>query len=197
MVVGLTGGIGSGKTTVAKMFEDLGVPVYYADDRAKYLMQHDLKLRKELIRLFGTKVFEDNHLNRKYLADIVFADKLKLIELEQIVHPAVRRDFKHWLKIQTKPIVMVENAILHKSGMDTLVDYVVFVTSEKQKRIDRVIKRDKTSLEQISRRIKNQDKEDFLLKKSDFIIDNTFSHTSTEKKVKELYKNLKFMLKKS
>jgi len=197
MVVGLTGGIGSGKTTVAKMFEDLGVPVYYADDRAKFLMQDDVVLKKALIDLFGASVFDCNHLNRKYLAEIVFSDKQKLIELENIVHPAVIRDFKQWLSKQQAPIVMLENAILYKSGMNTFVDYVVFVASAKQKRLDRVMKRDKMSLEEIAQRIDNQDNDEVMLKKSDFIIDNTYSRTNTTEKVKELFENLKIMLKKS
>ncbi len=195
--IGLTGGIGSGKTTVAQLFEKLGIPVYYADDRAKELMLHHSGIKKKIIRHFGEESFKDGTLNRKYLADIVFNDKNKLKELESIVHPAVREDFTEWVKKQTAPYVIVENAILYKSGMNRLVDYVIVVTTDTEKRFERVAKRDKIDKKEIEKRINNQEKESDLLKEADFIINNNKNIVSLGKKVELIDKKLKNKLKKS
>ncbi len=195
--VGLTGGIGSGKTTVAGFFEKLGIPVYYADMHAKILMQENPDIKKELIKVFGNKVYQNNHLNRSYLASIVFSDKDKLYKLEQIVHPSVRKDFIKWTEKQKAPYVIVENAILHKSGMDKLVDYVIVVTSDTQKRIERLKKRDKVDNEQIQKRINNQESNEELLKKADFIIKNNKNLDSLGEKVKLIDLKLKNSLNKS
>ncbi len=195
--IGLTGGIGSGKTTVAQLFEKLGIPVYYADDRAKELMLHNTKIKKQLIRHFGKNAFIDGKLNRKYLAELVFNDKNKLKELESIVHPAVRKDFTEWAKKQTAPYIIVENAILYKSGMDQLVDYVIVVTTDTEKRFERIIKRDKIDKEEIEKRINNQEKESELLKKANFTISNNNNIEHLRKNVKLIDKKLKTKLKKS
>jgi len=194
--VGLTGGMGAGKTTVAQIFEAMGVPVYYADTRAKDLMQEDLELRKSIIDIFGEKAYESGKLNNKYLGGIVFADKDKLKVLEALVHPAVRKDFKKWAKQQKADYIIVENAILHKSGMDKLVDLIIFVKTDDENKIKRVQKRDKLTDEAIKQRLKNQNTDDFMLKKSDFVIENNSSIGDLVEKITEIDRNVKYMLKK-
>ena len=196
MIIGLTGGMGAGKTTVAQIFEAMGVPVYYADTRAKDLMQEDLELRKSIIDIFGEKAYESGKLNNKYLGGIVFADKDKLKVLEALVHPAVRKDFKKWAKQQKADYIIVENAILHKSGMDKLVDLIIFVKTDDENKIKRVQKRDKLTDEAIKQRLKNQNTDDFMLKKSDFVIENNSSIGDLVEKITEIDRNVKYMLKK-
>ena len=195
--VGLTGGMGSGKTTAARQFEKLGIPVYYADNRAKELMIKKDKIKEELIRTFGKEVYKNKRLDTKYLASKVFNDKKELKKLENIVHPAVRKDFITWAKKQKSPYVIVENAILHKSGMDKLMDYIIFVTADKNTRIKRVKNRDGLTKKEIENRMNNQENEDFFMNNSDFIIKNNENIDSLEKKVKMLDKKLKILLKKS
>jgi dephospho-CoA kinase len=193
--IGLTGGIGSGKTTVAKLFEKLDIPVYYADDKAKYLMANDPKIKKKLIEIFGPETFKKEQLNTKYLADIVFKHPSQLKKLEKIVHPAVRKDFISWSKKQNAPYIIVENAILHKSGMDELVDYIIVVTGNKEKRIQRLISRDKIDKNEIENRIRNQENDDFLTNNADFIITNNKNIDFLDKKVKFIDQKLKKLLR--
>jgi len=194
--VGLTGGIGSGKTTVANIFKTLGIPVYNSDDKAKLLMNNDKALKHKLLALFGTKAFVDNQLHTKYIAQIVFSDNEMLKKLENIVHPVVINDFKEWTKKQSSAYVIMENAILHKSGMDKLVDYVILVTVPVKIRIKRIKKRDNLTEIEIKKRLKIQDSDKILLKKSDYIVKNNVSKCELIKKIKNLDKSLKKMLKK-
>jgi len=196
LTVGLTGGMGAGKSTVARIFEEMGVPVYYADTRAKDLMEENEALRKSIIDLFGKKAYKSKKLNKKYLSGMVFADKSKLKELELLVHPVVRQDFKKWKESQKAPYIIVENAILHKSGMDRLVDLIIFVKTNNETKIQRVQERDHLSKEQVEQRLKNQDTDDFMLKKSDFVIENNSTIGDLLEKVTEIDRNVKFMLKK-
>jgi len=195
--IGLTGGIGSGKTTIAKIFEDYGIPVYYADNRAKELMQTNTALISKIKNLLGEEAYQEGKLNTKYIADVVFNNKDKLLALEQIVHPLVIQDFLQWVKRQNVEIVVIENAILHKSGMNKWVDYIITVVSEDEIRRKRLLKRDKTTIEEINKRIKNQDNQGFLLKNSNFIIENNFSKKKLAQKVKEILRKVNFELKKS
>jgi len=194
--IGLTGGIGSGKTTVAKMFEDLGVPVYYADDKAKELMQKSPRIKAKIKQMFGSQAYFNNKLNTQYLANIVFSDPNKLSVLEKIVHPVVLEDFLSWAEKQTTDFVIMENAILHKSGMDKYMDYVILVTADDEKRLERVIKRDKTTAESVQRRINNQLNTQIMLKKSNFIIKNNFLINDLKREVEKTFNNLNFKLKK-
>jgi len=195
--VGLTGGIGSGKSTVARLFEAKGIPVYNSDEKAKFLMQNDKHIQKKLIEKFGPEVFVNKSLNTKYLASLVFNDKNRLKELENIVHPAVRQDFTEWTTKQEAPYVIVENAILHKSGMDQLVDYIITVVSDKEKRIERVINRDKLDKKEIEKRINSQDSIGYITKNADFIINNNKNIDYLTEKVDFVDKKLKKLLKKS
>ena len=194
--IGLTGGIGTGKTTVAKRFEKLGVPVYYADDKAKSIMQHDAEVKRQIIDLFGEKAYQDNRLNVSYIGGMVFDNPSLLKKLEAMVHPVVRQDFINWAKRQKAPYVIVENAILHKSGMDKLVDLVIVVTADLDKRLERLKKRDGKSKKDLLKIINNQDKESELLKKSDFVIENNEIAGDLDEKISKIDLNVKNMLKK-
>ena len=142
--IGITGGIGSGKTTVCKIFESLGIPVYYADDRAKVLMTENKKLVDEIKKLIGDKsYFEDGSLNRQYIASVVFKNKNKLEQLNSLVHPAVAKDGILWQQSQSVvPYTLKEAALLIESGSFQALDYLITVWAPKETRIQRVIKRD-------------------------------------------------------
>ncbi len=196
-IVGLTGGMGSGKTTVARIFEELGIPVYFADDQAKKLMQTDNELKENIIREFGNNVYISGKLNTGYLAKIVFSHPEKLKKLEAIVHPAVRKDFKKWVRLQTAPYVIVENAILHKSGMDKLTDYIIWVVADLKKRVERIKKRDEINEEEIKKRLSNQNISSKIIENSDFIIKNNENPVFLRNSVKKIDLKLKKMLKKS
>ncbi len=171
-VIGLTGGIGSGKTTVANLFLDFGVPVYITDLHARNVMQ--LQQVLDQIRIvFGNSVFEDGNLVRDKLSKIVFNDKKKLAQLNAIVHPAVRAHFQQWL-IEHKGAshVIYESAILFEAGNDKNCDFIINVVAPIETRIERVLKRDNTTREKVLERIKNQWNDEQKSAKSDFILEN-------------------------
>jgi len=155
-IVGLTGGIGSGKTTVANFFKDLGVPVYIADDAGKRLMATSEEVKKSVIDLFGKDAYIEDSLNRKLIAAEVFNDAEKLEQLNQIVHPAVAKDFSEWLSLQKFPYVIYEAAILFEAGGYKKCDLVLLVTAPKKSRLERVQKRDQSSLSEIEARMQHQ-----------------------------------------
>lgn len=172
-VVGITGGIGSGKTTACKIFEQLGVPVYYADNRAKELMVNDEKLKSRIMAAFGDQAYVNGALNRAYLASQVFNSKDKLSVLNGIVHPAVADDFELWLERQKDACyVLKEAAILFESGAYQDVDISVLVIAPEQLRIERVVNRDGTTEEEVLRRMKNQWTQEHKIKLADHIITN-------------------------
>jgi len=195
-IVGLTGGIGSGKTTAAMIFEKFSIPVYNSDEKAKYLMSHDVFLIDKITELFGSQAYKGGLLNRGYIGSIVFSDEHKLELLENIVHPAVKNDFIKWVTKQCADYVVMENAILHKSGMDKLVDYVITVSSPVEIRQKRVLNRDNLSKKQVLERMRNQDNDEILLKKSDITLINNGSISDLEKKLKKIDLTLKKMLNK-
>lgn len=171
-IIGLTGGIGSGKTTVANCFKELGVPVYIADDAAKEVMQSETIL-SDIRKIFGDAVFEDTTLVRQKLAAIVFADQEKLKQLNAIVHPAVAKHFKTWLSThQQFPFIIYEAAILFESGGDQKCDKIITVTAPEAIRIERVIGRDTTTKEQVLQRMNSQWTDAQRIAKSDFVIEN-------------------------
>ncbi len=171
-IVGLTGGIGSGKSTVLNLFRKRGVAVYVADIGAKKLMNEHSQLKKEIINLLGKKSYSDGVLNRKWIARQVFNNPHKLKELNHLVHPRVREDFLSFVKKSTNDIVIYEAAILFESGSDTLCDFVITVTASEEERIKRVVKRDNCTEEEVRKRIKNQMSDEERIKKSDFVIYN-------------------------
>lgn len=172
IVVGLTGGIGSGKSTIAAMFHELGVPVYNSDERAKHLMNTSKKIRKQLIELFGKKAYLEGNLNRTYIAKKVFNDTDLLEQLNQIVHPVVRKDFVNWKKKQNAPYVIQETALLFENNAQELYDSVILITAPKELRIERVLSRDESTKEQIIARMNNQLDDQTKLELADFVIEN-------------------------
>jgi dephospho-CoA kinase len=171
-IIGITGGIGSGKTTVAKEFASQGIPVYITDQEAKKLMQSDVVLN-QIREEFGDTVFEKDVLIRERLSEIVFNDAVKLTKLNGIVHPAVKQHFKQWLFEHKKgPFVIYESAILFESGSYKDCDFIINVVAPLEMRIERVISRDKTTREKVLERMKNQWNDEEKSSKSDFIIEN-------------------------
>ncbi len=181
IIVGLTGGIGSGKSTVGKMFKKLGVPVYNSDKQAKKLMNSSEKIRKKIIALLGEGAYEDNQLNRPYIAKQVFENKELLTGLNSIVHPAVRKHFMKWAGKQKFSYVIQETALLFENDARDNYDKVILVTAPKQTRIGRVVKRDGTSENSVLARMKNQLPDDLKSKKSDFVIENIQLEKTWEK----------------
>ncbi len=189
MIVGLTGGIGSGKSTVANMFKELGVPIYIADAVAKELMQSSATIKKKIIETFGEKVIKNNVLDRKYLAALVFSDVSKLAQLNSIIHPEVAKDFQKWYKKQTSLYVIYEAAILFESGGYKKCDTIITVTAPIKERIQRVIKRDNTTAEAVEKRIQNQWTDSKKIARSNFVITNT-DLQKTQKQVVKIHKNI-------
>lgn len=170
--VGLTGGIGSGKSTVAKIFEVLGIPVYYADAATKKIMNTDRRLKAELIKHFGEQAYTNNELNRAYIASIVFADPEKLALLNSLTHPATIRDANHWMEKQSAPYVIKEAALLFESGADQHLDHIIGVSSPEELRIRRVMERDKAPREEVLGRLRRQMPEEEKISRCDSVILN-------------------------
>jgi len=172
-IVGITGGIGSGKSTVCKIFETLGIPVYQADDRAKYLMQHDAQLISSIKKTFGEKSYENSVLNRTYLAKVIFSDAKQTAKINALVHPVVGRDFELWLEDQSSYYVIKEAALMIESDSYKQLDFLINVFSPLETRISRIQKRDpQRSLEEINGIINKQVSEEERAKLADVIINN-------------------------
>ena len=171
--IGLTGGIGCGKTTVARVFETLGIPVYYADAAAKRLMNEDPAIRSSLIEKFGKASYTDSGtLNRSYLASLVFEDPEKREFLNQLIHPATIADANQWLAKQQAPYALREAALLFESGAAEGLDYVIGVSAPISVRIRRVMKRDQLSEDEVKKRMATQLQDTIKLKLCDFVIIN-------------------------
>jgi len=173
-LLGITGGIGSGKSTVSKIFEVLGVKIYQSDDMAKYLMENDNKLISSIINYFGKESYIDGKINKEYISQNVFYDKEKLQTINNLVHPVVINDFKKWCLIhKNEKILIKEAALLFESKSYKKLDFVIYVYAEKKLRISRILKRDSyRTKDQIEHIIKSQltDKESF--EKADYILEN-------------------------
>lgn len=173
LVIGITGGIGSGKSTICELFGILGIPVYNADQAAKALMTSNEILRKQLVEAFGANVFEANQqVNRTYLANLVFHHPEKLAQLNQLVHPAVGADFKSWSQKQNAPYVVKEAALLFESGSYKQCNYTILVESPMELRLTRTMHRDKSTKEQIQARIQHQLPDAEKAKLADYLILN-------------------------
>ena len=189
-IIGLTGGIGSGKTTVANHFMTAGIPVYIADDEARKIMQSP-EILKEIEKIFGTSIFDNEVLNRQKLAEIVFDDPEKLKSLNAIIHPAVKKHFGNWiLNHKNSPFVIYEAAILFESGSYKDCDKIITVIAPLETRIQRVIDRDKTTRKDVLKRINMQWTDDQRLAKSDFVIEN-INPEITKSEVGKILKILK------
>ncbi len=189
MIVGLTGGIGSGKTTVAKLFANLGVPVYNSDIEAKKLMQKSVVIRKRITRLFGEESYHHENLNTQFIAQKVFGDKEALKKLNDIVHPAVRRHFSHWAKRQKYNYVIQESALIFESGIQEKYDKIILVVAPVEIRINRLQERDNTTRKQLLQRIENQLPDSEKKGLADFIIEN-IEIEKTKLKVSKIHTQL-------
>jgi len=170
--IGITGGIGSGKTYVASVFQSLGIPIFNADIQAKKLMTSSGKLMKLVKEEFGNDIYKDSDLNKEKLASIVFNDKSKLEKLNSLVHPIVKKEFNNWCKKQISPYVIKEAAILFESNSHVGLDAVICVSAPLELRIERLLKRDNYSEMEINQRIENQISQEEKEKLSDYIIVN-------------------------
>lgn len=189
-IIGLTGGIGSGKTTVAHYFMAKNIPVYIADDEAKKITDSQ-RVMDKIEKVFGSQVVENKKVNRAVLANIVFKDKEKLAQLNAIIHPEVKKHFQKWLKTKsTFKYVIKESAILFESGSYKDCDAVIVVTAPLEIRIARTMERDKIDRESVLQRINNQISEEEKVKKSDYVIQNVLLK-DTHHQIDELLKKLK------
>lgn len=171
-IVGLTGGIGSGKTTIASLFKKKGIPIYIADERAKNITNTSKLVRKNIIELLGENAYQGHKMDRNYVSKKIFNDETLLKKINAIIHPKVTEDFVKWLKKQKGPYCIKESAILFENGNYKFCDHTILITAPEEIKINRVMKRDQLTIPEIKSRIKNQwsdDKKSFL---ADTIIEN-------------------------
>lgn len=189
MIIGLTGGIGSGKSTVAQMYKELGIPVYDSDKEAKTLMVNSKSLKKAIIALFGESSYDGKNLNRKYIASQVFSNKSLLQKLNEVVHPAVKEHFRTWICQQQAPYVIQESALIYEEQNATRYDAVILVTAPQETRLQRVIKRDGATRDEVLNRMANQLTDDEKAPKANYTIQN-ISLTSTKDQVVKIHQEL-------
>ena len=170
--IGLTGGIGSGKTTVSTLLINNGIPVYDSDSRAKFMMNYSSEIKNKIIDCFGKESYKGEFLNKKYISQLVFNDKIALNEINSIVHPFVEKDFIKWRKMNFYKYVIYESAIVFESGSYKNNDYNILVTSNVNERIKRVVNRDKVSEKDVMIRINNQWEDEKKILLADYIIKN-------------------------
>jgi dephospho-CoA kinase len=170
--IGLTGGIGSGKTTVARIFEVLGIPVYYADEAARKLMNEDPDLKQKIVGLFGAMAYKEGKLDRSFLGGLVFSDPEKLAQLNAAVHPVTLKDAGRWMQRQKTPYAVKEAALIFEAGIRPTLDYVIGVTAPEPLRIKRVMQRDQISLENVMSRIRQQMNDTEKMSLCDFVVHN-------------------------
>jgi dephospho-CoA kinase len=173
MIIGVTGGIGSGKTTVCKVFNVLGIPVFFTDIEARNLMDSDLGIRGKLNSIIGKDLYQTGILDREALANIIFTNKSLLEKVNQLIHPLVFECFNKWLNIQDSQYSIMESAILFESGASRLVNKIVSVIAPLEERIERVSLRNNLTRKQIIERIDNQITDETRIRLSDYIIYNS------------------------
>jgi len=188
-IVGLTGGIGSGKTTVANFFNELGVPVYIADFEAKALMKRSKVIKRKLLQLFGDEAYIGEDLNKQFIANKIFNDDLLLEKMNIIVHPKVASHFKKWVKKQNAPYVIKEAAIFFENGSYKNLDFIITVVASEKIRINRVIARDHSSEGKVKSIIKNQWNDEDKVRLSDFVIEN-IDLDDTRRQVKKIHQKI-------
>ncbi len=189
MIVGLTGGIGSGKTTVAGFFKELGVPVYNSDKEARKLMKNSKKVKKAIIELLGEDAYKGKKLNKTHISDRIFTNEKLLQKLNSIVHPAVRNHFLKWKNRQDAPYVIQETALVFENNSQDFYDKIILVVAPKAYRIQRVARRDGISEQQIKNRLRNQLEDREKIPLAHYVIDNT-ELLETQKKVKKVHTTL-------
>ena len=188
-ILGLTGGIGSGKTAVSKMFNALDVPVYNADQAAKILMQSSKDLKHKIKQLLGKDAYKQNQLNKAFISEKIFNNKALLTQINALVHPEVALDFNSWLSMQTSVYVVKEVAILFETAAENQFDYILTVTAPESLRIQRIIERDHTPLAKIKAVMSNQLQDSEKTAKSDFVILN-IDLDSTKKQVYDIHNRI-------
>ncbi len=187
--IGITGGIGTGKTTACRMFERIGIKVYYADERARWIQNNNPVVIESIKELFGKEIYQDGLLKRDQVSRIVFSDRTKLDLLNMIVHPAVIEDAANWQKAEKERgaiYTLKEAALLFESGSYKQLDKIIVVTADDEVRIERVMKRDKINKEEVLQRINNQMPQSEKEKLADFILYND-NFESLEKQVASLH----------
>lgn len=176
LVVGLTGGIGSGKTTIARFFQLLGVSVYYADDRARMLVNKNSILKEKIIEAFGSEAYLNHEYNRAYIGKLVFENKQKLVILNSIIHPAVAKDFDDWKATQKGNYIIKEAAILFESGTYKSCDRIITVTAPLEEKISRVVNRDGITYQEVLNRINKQMSDEQKIARSNYVLNNDNHH---------------------
>lgn len=189
-VIGLTGGIGSGKTSVAKILEEQGFPIYLSDNRAKDIVNENADLIQKIKNLLGEDAYIDGIYNRKYVADIVFNDKSKLEELNHLIHPAVAIDFENWVNAQDSKFLFKETALLFELGLHKKCYKSLLVTADENARIKRVMDRDGKTYREVETVIEKQMSEREKIKKADFVIYNNSSFEDLEMTTKDFIEKL-------
>ena len=190
--LGLTGGIGSGKTTIAKKFIERGIPVLNTDLLARDLMESNETIMSSMIKTFGELSYIDNKLNRKYIADIVFNDSKQLDLLNKITHPIVRQEIIKWMDSQTTNFCVVESAIMFNSDLYTIFDELICVVAYKETRIERIIKRDNCSKEQALARMDKQISQEEMISKCRFTIVNDSTLLTTDAQIRMILTMLEY-----
>ena len=191
--VGLTGGIGSGKTTIAEVFKQMGVAVYSSDDRAKSIMVNDVALRLEITNTFGTESYSNNQLNRAYIARKVFSNSVELAKLNAIVHPALKKDFVLWCSNQKGLYILKEAAILFESNAHVGLGKVILVSAAKEIKLTRILNRDSSTREEILLRMDKQWSDEKKRVLSDFEIVND-EDESVINQILEIHKSLSLLV---
>lgn len=188
-IIGLTGGIGSGKTLVATMFSDFGIPVYNSDLEAKFLMNSSAALKKKISKLLGVEAYKNGELNREYVSQKVFKDKELLASLNSVVHPEVRKHFMEWAERQESPYVIQETALIFENDAQENYDHVILVTAPKATRVDRVMKRDRQTESEVLDRMQHQMEDANKIDRADFVINN-IDKADTYESVFQIHKTL-------
>ena len=189
-IIGLTGGIGSGKSSVLEIFKRIGISTYNADESAKELISSNKKIIFSIKQLLGEDIYNENELNSKLVSKIVFNDKEKLKSLNSIIHPEVAKDFDNFcFEHRNESYIIKEAAIIFETKTENLFNKIIYVKAPKEIRIDRVMKRDNLSREDVLNRIQNQINETSIIDKCDFIIDN-INYSELEEKVLEIHNTL-------
>ena len=188
-IVGLTGGIGSGKTTVASMFQALGIAIYIADEEAKKLMASSKVIKRKLITLFGEKAYVNDTLNKPYIADTIFKNRFLLEKMNAIIHPRVASHFKKWLLKQKSPYVIKEAAILFENDGYKQCDLIITVTAPKELKIKRLLSRDSMTVEKIEAIMNNQWNDEEKIKRSHYVIVNS-ELENTRKQVVKIHQQI-------
>lgn len=189
IIVGLTGGIGSGKTTVANFFKKLGIPIYIADVEAKKLMNKSKVLQRKIKKLFGDEAYKDGKLNRPFVASKIFNNEALLQQMNAIVHPKVGKHFKKWAEKQNSPYVIKEAAILFENNSYIHCDFIITVIVDKKIRMQRILERDNTTKAKVKAIMDNQWKDEEKVKLSNFVITNN-KLKDTENQVLEVHNEL-------